>query len=177
VERLQVVLLIRHPCGIIESRARGVVGGDMAPVAAAEFAELGRCASGLAADLLRKHCFSETFELEALRWAVLNSAALDALSDRPDCAVLRYEDLCADPAAVLRDLLSTLQLAWDPQLERFLRTSTERSSARFYGLHRRRAELDPWRRTLPDSLRKRVAEIVEETPAGRLYADMASAWH
>jgi len=170
LQPIQVVLLIRHPCGVIASRRRGVEHRVMAPVDQDEFAELVRSRSGVARQILGKTTLRGTFELEAFRWAVLNSLAIDAVSDHAGCMVVRYEDLCAEPEVMLRDILTRLNLTRDEQVGRFLQQSTGKTSKRFYGLYREAPYIDQWRRTIPEEIGDRVLEIVRDTPAGRLYS-------
>jgi hypothetical protein len=171
VEPIQVVLLIRHPCGVIASRRRGVEQRVMAPVLPDEFKELVRSPSKVARQIRGKTQLQETFELEAFRWAVLNSLAIDAVSHRSDCIIGRYEDLCADTETVLRNILSRLHLTWNEQVGYFLQQSTSKTSTRFYGLHREEPNIDQWRQTIPRVMKDRVQEIISDTPAGQLYVE------
>lgn len=169
VQPLQVVLLIRHPCGVIASRNKGVEQRVMAPVSHNQFKELARSRSDVAREILAKTELHETFELEAFRWALLNSLAIEAVSNHPGCIIVRYEDLCANTEAVLRNILSRLGLTWDEGIEQFAQHSTTNTSNRFYGLHRQEQHLDQWRQSMPEAQIDRVLEIVGDTPAWQQY--------
>jgi hypothetical protein len=169
VESIQAVLLIRHPCGVIASRRRGVEERVMAPVSHDEFKELIGSRSEVARQIWGKTELHSTFELEAFRWAVLNSLAIDAVSNHSGCFIVRYEDLCSDTESVLRDILSRLDLTWDERIGHFLKQSTSKTSKRFYGLHRKEPHVDQWRQTIPSVQIDRVLEIIGDTPAGQLY--------
>ena len=171
LQPIQVIFLVRHPCGVIFSRRRGVAQQKMAPVMPSEFAELIQSSSTVANRILAKTELHDTVDLEAFRWAVLNSYAISELSDKPGCTVVRYEDLCADPYSVMREILLTTNLPWDTQIEKFIRRSTGSTSRRFYGLNREVKHIDPWRQTVSGETKKRVLEIIRDTPAGELYAD------
>ena len=171
LQPIQVIFLIRHPCGVIFSRRRGVEQRKMAPVMQDEFAALIQPSSSVADRMLAKTELRDTVDWEAFRWAVLNSHALGVLRDQAGCMVVRYEDLCADPYSVMREILLGINLPWDTQVERFIRSSTASTSRRFYGLHRQEKHLDPWHRTVSTEAKKRILQIVEGTPSGEFYTD------
>ena len=168
---INVVLLIRHPCGVIVSRQRGVAQRRMAPVPHAEMHELLGARSVLARRLRARIDLQNPLEREAFRWAILNSKAIEELAGRPGCLVVRYEDLCAAPIAVMERVLQAVGLPWDAQVERFIERSTASTSTRFYGLYRRPESTDPWRRSIPEAIQRRVLEIVHDSPAGDCYCD------
>jgi len=169
LQPIQVIFLIRHPCGVIFSRRRGVEQRKMAPVMPDEFAALIQSSSSVADRILAKTELRDTVDLEAFRWAVLNSHAVSELRDQVGCMVIRYEDLCEDPYSAMRDILQTTNLPWDSQVERFIRHSTTSTSRRFYGLHRELKHVDPWHLSVPGETKKRVLQIIEDTPAGEFY--------
>lgn len=166
---INILLILRHPCGVIASRRKGVEEGRMAPVSGAEMQELITCRSALAERLLGKINQSDPVEYEAFRWAVLNSKAIGELRNVPGCRVILYEDLCADPQAVMHDVMLLIGLSWDPQVEHFIHRSTSVTSSRYYGLYRRPERLDQWRATTSRAIQDRILEIVRESEAGQFY--------
>ena len=143
----------------------------MAPVPADEFNALIQSSSAVASRILAKTELRDTVDLEAFRWAVVNSHAIHALRDQPDCMVVRYEDLCADPYSVMSEILRTINLPWDAQVERFIRRSRASTSGRFYGLYREEKNVDSWRGEISGETKKRVLQIIGDTPSGELYSD------
>lgn len=164
-----VILLLRHPCGVIASRHRGIEKRKMSPVSREEIGELLADRSQTATQLLARIDRADPFDVETFRWALLYSKAIDEIADRPGRLIVRYEDLCADPEREMRRILAAIHLPWDRQLERFIRRSTATTSPRFYGLHRKPDSVDAWRRETPRGVQERVHEIIRETSAGKFY--------
>ena len=167
--QLRVVFLIRHPCGVIFSRHRGVTNGEMAPLSHSEFAELKNYNSPSTQRLLAQVDQNDVLEMEAFRWALLNSKAIEELHACQDYLVIRYEDLCADPTKVMSQILGCVDLPWDGQIDRFILDSAARTSSRFYGLHRKTENIDPWRDSMPLAKQQRVLDIVNGSTAGNYY--------
>jgi hypothetical protein len=123
----------------------------------------------VAKSILARTELRDTLDFEAFRWAVLNSHAISELSDQSGCMVVRYEDLCADPYAVMRKIFLNINLPWDTQVERFIHHSTTSMSRRFYGLHREAKYLNHWQTMVPEETKERILRVVADTPAGDLY--------
>ena len=165
-----VVFIIRHPCGVIHSRARGVRARLMKPISRSEFNELLSLPlhsfAGVAAP---PSPAAGRFELEAYRWACLNSKALKEIEGNGRCCSVRYEDLCTDPKAVASRLFDRVGLSWDPQVERFIERSTSSDTRRFYSVYRRAESIDAWKDAMPRPDQERVQQLVADSLAGRLY--------
>lgn len=169
--RLNVILLIRNPCGVIESRQRGVAQGEISAVSQSDMNSLVNENSELVETLGQRDLLSTPQDYSALRWAIMNSQALEIAAANPGrCRVVRYEDLSMAPTETLQDLFAFSGIVWDPQVERFLTYSRAKDSQRYYGLRRTPEAVDRWRLTLSEDARKRIYRIVGETSAGRMYA-------
>jgi hypothetical protein len=164
------VLLLRHPCGVIASRRRGVALGKMSPIPSKEIEELTASRSPLAIRTLASVDQGNAWEMEAFRWTLLNSKAIAELREVPGFTVVRYEDLCSDPPGVTQQVFKAIDLPWHGQVGQFIRQSQSFTSRRFYGLHRAPNKVDLWRDSLPLSLQERLMEIVRDTEAGDYYA-------
>jgi hypothetical protein len=119
----RVVMLVRHPAGIVSSLKR--IGGgwsDNLPDIAAQPELVQRYLSSHAADLERAAGQPlEPVSHGALLWLLIHTAIAQQLAKHPDFVLVRYEDLATDPMAGFRDLYERLDLAWSPRAERTVR--------------------------------------------------------
>ena len=105
-------------------------------------------------------------------WTIFNEKAMDDLEGRANTRIVRYEDLCADPIAMARDLFALAGLSWDRQTEAFLAESTSSSKpgGDIFSLYRdTKVEIDKWRRQMPAEQIERIMAIVADSRPGRLY--------
>lgn len=123
---VKIIYVMRHPCGNIASLQRGIEIGKMSyhylPPARGHMASM--YDFGKHIDDVVEADFTDT-EIQAYRWAVLNDiiAKLDGTS--ASLRVLKYEDLCADPLAVARDLYDWVGLDWSERTQSFLQKSLD----------------------------------------------------
>ena len=169
VPNFPIIYIIRHPCGVISSRQRGVSLQKMAPIANTEFTALMNHSSQYLQPLLNTINPQDTIELEAFRWALLNSSALQALKDKSDCMIIRYEDLCESPVNVIRKVLDTVGLPWHEQVAQFIKKSTASTSSRFYGVSRKTENVDSWKQNTSIDIQHKIQRIVCQSPAGKYY--------
>lgn len=150
---------------------KGMAQGVKSPSPRRELLELARSRSPYLDKRLPdlKNC--DHIELEAIRWAILNSHAITELDNQSGCLVLKYEDLCANPVEVMRDALKFADLPWDRQVESFIQRSISRSSSRYYGLHRKPENIDTWRESMPGVVQSQILEIVSGSVAGEMYRE------
>ena len=164
------LLVVRHPCGQVDSQLRG-----LAVAAFEDSASMNELPA--VRDPRRFGVDPETFpalslaERLAWGWRISNTLALEALADNPRAKVLRYEDVCADPMAHARAMLDFLGLPWHPNVERFVRASTaEDRSARYFSIMRNSAEApNRWRTSLPEETQRLVLRTASGSPPGRLF--------
>jgi hypothetical protein len=168
---IKIIFLLRHPCGVVFSILKGIERGEKNPSPRNEIRELIDSRMDFARQLSAKLDKYDPLELEAFRWAVLNSKALRELKDRSECVILKYEDLYASPITEMRNVLHSVGVPWDTQVERFIRLSTSKSSRSYYGLYRKPENIDHWRQSMPLAAQNRVLEFVRGSTAGELYVD------
>jgi hypothetical protein len=124
-ERLdcRVVMLVRHPAGIVSSLKRiGAGWADNLPDIAAQPELVGRYLRAHAQDLLR--AVSEPLDPVghgALLWLLIHSAIAQQIDRHPDFVLVRYEDLATDPEAGFRDLYERLELPYTARAEKTVR--------------------------------------------------------
>jgi len=171
----KAIFIVRHPCGVAASLLRGEESTKFSDGPASEdygFFELlsqtGQAKSrGLTVERFRG---MSRLERVAWRWALLNEKALDDLEGLPNCRVLRYEDLCARPKELSRDLFAFSGLSWNEQTERFIAASTAGEDSSYYAVFK-----DPlrsaykWKTQLPPDVVEAILEMASRTGAGRLY--------
>lgn len=175
--KARCLLLLRHPCGQIASVLRGYASGMIQGPPPSEqyrvlemLLETDRArARGLTMDALRA---MHPVERMAWRWVLLLEKAVDDTAGLANCRLLRYEDICAAPVEGARELFGFTGLDWHARTEEFIRESTDGESERYFGLRK-----DPgrsatkWQRELSRADTRRIFDIVEQSPVGRLYPE------
>jgi len=179
----QVVMLVRHPAGIVSSLARiGAGWSDSIPDIAAQ-PELVEAYLADHADDLRQAA-REPFDPighGALLWLLIHSAIAQQAARDPRVIVVRYEDLATDPVAGFHALYERLGMAFDRSAEATVRNGCLAGPAQRpvpwgrVGLGRTayqpmesRANAWAWRQRLSPA---EIAQILERTRAvaERLY--------
>jgi hypothetical protein len=168
--KCRVVVIVRHPCGQVESQARGAVLGKYGlPGANVALARSPLAESiGLRVDALDQ---LSPIELMAWRWAFWNQVMLDDFGRTGRGRIVRYEDLAADPQRIARDLCRFAGLPWHPQTERFIEWSTSRDrSDRYFQVMRDPATAaGRWRNALPAEDQDRVLGMAGRAQVGALF--------
>lgn len=174
----RVILIVRHPCGQIDSTLRGEAERrftDDCPAAddwgifrlLLETPQAQR--RGLTMDMLRQTGPEERL---AWRWLLFNEKAMEELRGRANTYVVRYEDLCFEPLTTSRTLFLFAGLQWDAAVEAFLATSTEGDDERYYSVRR-----DPgtaalsWRNHLDQDVIDCIERVVQGSAPGRLFEE------
>jgi hypothetical protein len=124
-----LVLIMRHPCGVVASLLRGQGLGLMAKRDRGRWLEQHKALCdrlGFGAAGVRR---MEPWEFLSLEWLVQNVEYLEVLGTHRPCRLVVYEDLCRAPEIVTRDLFDFLGWEMGPQTRRFLRTNTSASSS------------------------------------------------
>jgi hypothetical protein len=119
----RVVMLVRHPAGIVSSLKRiGPGWADNLPDIAAQPELVARYLRAHAEDLLR--AASEPLDPVghgALLWLLIHSAIAQQIERHPEFVLVRYEDLATDPEAGFRDLYERLDLPYTARAENTVR--------------------------------------------------------
>lgn len=158
------ILLVRDPFGHVAAMIRGNRTGQHAGAVRVE-ALLGTeqaARYGLTPQMFDALPMVERFAWE---WAILNQKALEDLAGLKQVRVVRYQDLCAHPITVCRDLFAFLDLTWAPETETFLRSSNDYSGRdaylRLFCDIRRGA--NNWRTELSHDDQLRIQRIAQTT--------------
>ena len=184
-ERLdcRVVMLVRHPAGIVSSLARiGTGWSDNLPDIAAQ-PELVRDYLAPYADELERAAREPLDPVAhgALLWRVIHAGIEQQVARNPRFVVVRYEDMAADPLAEFRTLYSRLGLTFSRAAAETIRSGCLAGPARrqvpwgrvglgrtAFQPMRSAANAWAWRDRLSPEV---IAEVLERTRdvAGRFY--------
>ncbi|MEE4189425.1 MAG: hypothetical protein V2I76_13380 [Roseobacter sp.] len=104
----------------------------------------------------------------AYRWAVMNDIVTKAAAKNPNVRVFVYDQICADPIAEFREMLSWAGLNWDQSCDAFIRSSLRMDSDAdgYHTLLRNPMEAATrWRTTLSEDEQYTIAEIASQSSA------------
>ncbi|HXT82369.1 MAG TPA: sulfotransferase [Acetobacteraceae bacterium] len=169
--------ILRHPCGQVASVMRGTgqrrfelreAGTDM------PFHE-GRAIAQAAAFGLDATEFQALPDAAkyAWDWVAFNAPVLDAPAEQPNLRVVVYEDLCARPIPMAREIMAFAGLSWTSQTERFVsRSTTHEGRAGYYGVFRNAlAAAESWRGSMTQADQAAVRSVVQRSGLGRFWPD------
>jgi hypothetical protein len=119
----RVVMLVRHPAGIVSSLKRiGPGWADNLPDIAAQPELIGRYLREYMDDIVRAaHEPLEPIGHGALLWLLIHSAIAQQLDRHPEFILVRYEDMAMDPENGFRELYEQLDLPWTDRAEKTVR--------------------------------------------------------
>jgi hypothetical protein len=174
--------LIRHPCGQIASVLRGEATArfrDSTP--SSEYYGVFKALldtpqarrRGLTLRALKRLTPDERL---AWHWVLANEKAVEDVIGLPRARLVRYEDLCRDPAIVARDLFAFAGLDWSAQTQAFVHASTHAHNGAYYSVFKAPEQAAArWRDELPAAAVQRIFAIVGDSALGRLYANETAA--
>jgi Sulfotransferase family len=132
-ERLdcRVVMLVRHPAGIVSSLKRiGNGWADNLPDIASQPELVRRYLSSHAAALQRAADQPlDPIAHGALLWLLIHSSIAQQVARHPEFIVVRYEDMASDPLPQFRSLYERLDLPFDDDAEKAIRAGSMAGSA------------------------------------------------
>jgi hypothetical protein len=167
----RIVFILRHPCGQVASTVRGIVSGkfEYHPAVGAVVSSREGRALGLTAE---EFGALSPVEKCAWHWVFMNQKALNDLSGLEDrVKVVRYEDACADPERVAKELFAFSGLDWNSQTASFVKQSTTAPDTdEFYRVWRDSlAAASKWRTTLSAEDQQRILDIAGRVPVGQMF--------
>jgi hypothetical protein len=160
------ILLVRHPCGYVNSMLRGWQHG---------FLELpdspGRLLNTRSAVRLGATTASlagaRKVELLAWTWLLQNAEAYSAIAQTG--ITIKYDEFARQPIEQAKALFGKLGLSWAPQTEAYLDGSSSRDG-RYYSTHRQPlAAAGRWRQELDDDAIAAVQRIVTKDSLGQSF--------
>jgi hypothetical protein len=175
----RTIVILRHPCGQVASIMRGnrqgqfslrEVGTDM-PF---DEAPTVRFAAERGIDNRMFQALPDAAKY-AWDWVRFNEAALRGLQSLPNARIVVYEELCARPAEIARELLEFCGLDWHKQTEAFIANSTQHSGAAgYYAVFRDSiAAAERWRTSMAPEDRAAVLSVAKLSPLRQFWADLS----
>jgi hypothetical protein len=175
----RVLFIVRHPCGQVASVMRGARKGhfelrrngtNMPYDEAQALAWAGRHGVGQAAFLALPDAAKYAWS-----WRAFNEIALAELQELPNARVVVYEELCAEPEALSRDILAFIGLDWNPQTAAFvMRSSRHEGQAGYYAVYRSSAAAaDSWRSSMTVADCETVMAVARDSPLTRFWPNLA----
>ena len=168
----RIILILRHPCGQVESMLRGVRWSmfehDIPLASLVQTPQARR--RNLTVEMLAKLSFPAQL---AWSWVVQNEMAMEALNGAKHVKLLRYIDLAQDPTMIARTLFEFCGLDWQPEVAAFIDHSTQASGReRYYEVKRDPLEaLSKWRKQLAPSEIEDICAVAVQSEAGRMFLD------
>lgn len=167
--------IVRHPCGQIASVLEGERHRKFHGYVASEDFGLFELLlttpqakrRGLTLDHIKQ---LGPEERAAWRWVLINEKAMEEALNNPRCMVVRYEDVCAQPEAHVRQLFKFSGLAWNVQTQDFVTSSTATHQNAYYAVFKDSLRMaNRWREVLDKGRVQRIMAVVEDSLPGRLY--------
>jgi LPS sulfotransferase NodH len=164
------LFILRHPCGQVASAMRGAEQRRFEPRPDGSFGPVGEhsaaalaASRGIDAAAFRALPTAARF---AWVWRSFNEPALARIVSLPNIRLVLYEQLCAEPEAVTRELFRFVGLDWQSQTERFIARSTQDDSdPGYYAVFRStHAAVERWRRTMTPADQDAVRMVVRDSP-------------
>ncbi len=166
----RIICIVRHPAGVIGSilRGRHLNKFRKNDRQAEDYSLFSMWLDGGWGDkygltLARMQAMDE---IERLAWCnimQLEKATHD-LNGRADCRIVCYEDLCARPREVVRELFDLCQLESNAQSERFLHNSTSTKSRQYYSVYKNPLEsASKWMTELDRESQQKINAVLEQS--------------
>lgn len=113
----------------------------------------------------------------AWSWVAFNEAALAGLEGAPNARLVLYEELCARPEPVVRELFDFAGLRWNLQTAGFIDRSTryEGPEGYFAVMRSSLAAAERWRTTMPAVDQDAVRAVVCPSSLARFWPDLGGS--
>jgi hypothetical protein len=165
LRRGRVVFVVRHPCGVVASRLRGMRLGKLEFQTGFETISNSRIGARYDLSVARLKSLSLAEQLTWM-WLVMNEHALEGISGNGNAIVVTHEALCANPVPEAQRLFAFCELPWPSQTGTYLETakSIDRTPS-YYDLNRNSSEeIGKWKDELPRETIEQVQSILHESP-------------
>ncbi|WP_199610870.1 sulfotransferase [Flocculibacter collagenilyticus] len=134
---LKIVMLVRHPCAVINSEIKGEASNKFSSHTHI-YENWGLFEKILGADIAKEHELTidkikamEPVERLAWRWLIYYKQ-LEKSSELENCKMFHYEELCNDPLNNFTEVFNFLGLPYDEQVKAYLHESTSSHSESYY---------------------------------------------
>ena len=170
-----IIHLIRHPCGYVASRLRGIrlslLGSNTFMATIARMPEAKK--RGLTLDYLDKLSLEEQL---ACQWMIQNERTIDEMQAVPGTyRLVVYEQLCLQPVQVTRELFRFASLEWNTQTEEFLQdceNAGDEQKGYFQVVRNPVSAAFRWKDELDRNQISRIMDFVADSVPGRIFHDL-----
>ncbi len=169
---MPMIYILRHPCGYVASRLRGIKLKAMSDAAyerdlcrqMPEAREL-----GWSLDDVADFSPAERF---AFSWSLLNERAMRVAEGNARIHTVFYEDLCMDPQAEAERMFAFTGLEMSEQSRAFIAGSMQgKNDDRYYSIHKNsKAQIDKWKDELSATEIARIMAVAARSRPGKIYA-------
>lgn len=178
----RAIHLMRHPCGYVASQLRGHAMhrfGSLPP----GYDELWLLKLLLATSIGVTHAavigdLTQLANEERMtwEWVLIQEKILADVEHSGRVLTVCYEDVCAKPVAMTRQMFEFAGLDWQAQTEKFIRVSTQATDADYYSVFKNPlASAQRWRSELAPEVIERILKIVRGSRLARFYPDHSQA--
>jgi hypothetical protein len=175
LDHCRAILIVRHPCGQIASILRGESAGRFRHREPSS-EDYGILDALLATEAAQRYGLTKPalitmhpVERLAWRWVLFNEKALVETEGLENCMILRYEDLCADPISITKQMFAFSELSWEDQTRKFLESSIRGDRGGYYSLAKTPLRsANKWRNDLSGEDIDRIIGIARRSRVGRL---------
>jgi len=171
IPNAHILHLIRHPCGYVASRLRGIklslLGSNtfMAPISRMPEAKK----RGLTLDYLERLSIEEQL---ACQWMIQNEKTIKDMEGEDNYKLVIYDELCQDPMRVTKGLFKFTGLDWNAQTEEFIRRCQNANDGNkgYFQIIRNPAKAAfQWKKELDQSQISRIVDFVADSAPGRIF--------
>ena len=100
----------------------------------------------------------------AWRWAMFNDKAIVETEANPCVCTVSYDDMCAQPLEKSQQLMRFSNLAFDSQVEKFVRSSTRSDRRNYYGVYRDPVKAaSSWQDDIDPRMIDRIVEVARHS--------------
>jgi len=167
--------IVRHPCGVVNSRLRGIESRRMASTTYLRPPFEAGMAEGFPFSLEELEA-SGSEEKAAFLWMICNQQIHDEMAGREGYCMVLYDDLCRALEPNARRLFDFAGLSWNDQTMRFideLESTAPREAGYFNVLRAPLTAVDKWRQQLTGDQIERIERVVSHSDIGRRFLAMA----
>lgn len=165
------ILIVRHPAGVVGSEIRGKKAGKLiGDIPIRELATMpGAQRRGLTEQVFRDADFLTRM---SWWWLLFNEKMIEDTRDCENCMLVNYDEMCAEPAAMLERIYEHAGLAWSEEVSHFLRRSTSAKSStnEYFNLfHDPQQAANRWRKELSSEQIDEIRSITENSVPGSMF--------
>jgi hypothetical protein len=168
-----ILHLIRHPCGYVASRLRGIklslLGSSTFMASISRMPEARK--RGLTLDYLERLSVEEQL---ACHWMIQNEKTINDMEGEDNYKLVIYDELCQNPIQVTKALFRFSALDWNSQTEEFIRLCQNARNGKkgYFQVIRNPAKAAfQWKNELDRSQISRIMDFVADSAPGRIFKD------